>query len=484
MFHKLAPGKGMFLKPSLVIYSLCAIIILSVYGNYFDFNVYGHDEVHYYQNFRFKLIEEGRWLNYLLHDVLRAIPLHVWSIALVATAFLFFYLLLADTNISKVVCALFATCSVSSIPFVSQSLWPATLFPSMFSLLFLLNIKDKIGYKKTYILSGILLFGGLQNLYFITPLLFMSSFLSSNNSLKSIFRHGLWWVAGCLVGITTSLVMVFVITGQIGLEVAEWRQTKPVHDLHSAINNLTYIIGSFNKHFDDLTNQFGRYTYYILLFLAALLNFRLSHQYIYTLLILIAVAVSYFAFSLPLSPVIETRTLLPLYLAMSLSLVVFSSVRFFTWVNIFNLFILCIVNLINASTYMNRHQEITDHYYYSIYRTLDRDANQYTSIVLKGTLPAQHPYAYFFNSAPQMHSVVHALGASSYWDCRESSLDQRCKNELNLVVKNATAMDGGELSLLVDEDQNIAVLEFSPHNSRSSDPEKLRSSYRSSDGRL
>lgn len=148
MFHKLAPGKGMFLKPSLVIYSLCAIIILSVYGNYFDFNVYGHDEVHYYQNFRFKLIEEGRWLNYLLHDVLRAIPLHVWSIALVATAFLFFYLLLADTNISKVVCALFATCSVSSIPFVSQSLWPATLFPSMFSLLFLLNIKDKIGYKK------------------------------------------------------------------------------------------------------------------------------------------------------------------------------------------------------------------------------------------------------------------------------------------------------------------------------------------------
>ena len=477
MFHKLAPSKGILLKPWLVIYSLCAIIILSVYGNYFDFNVYGHDEVHYYQNFRFKLIEEGRWLNYLLHDVLRAIPLHVWSITLVATAFLFFYMLLEQTNISRTVCALFATCAITSVPFVSQSLWPATFFPSIISLLFVLSIKDNIGYKTTYILSGILLFGGLQNLYFMVPILFLDKFLSPSVQIKTIFHHMLWWTAGCVAGICISLVMVFIITGQIGLEVAEWRQTNPIHDLQSAINNLNYIIRTYGEYFWNFTNLFNSYFYYILLVVAILINFQQRGRYIYVLLVLLAVATSYFAFSLPLSPVIQARTLLPLYIAISLSLIVFSNTRYSTSLNIFNLTILCIVNLISGSAYMDRHQKITDHYYNSIYRTLDSNANQYTSIVLKGELPKEHTYAYFFNSAPLMHSVIYALGASSYWDCREGSLDQRCKREFNLVVKNATAMDGGKLSLLVDVDQNIAVLEFSPHDSRGRVSETFRSSY-------
>ncbi len=459
--NNLPYSKSSSFKTELIIYFLCAIFIFSIYGNYFRINVFGHDEVHYYENFHFKLFEEGRWINYLLHDILRAIPLTVWSIALVAIAYLFFFLLLIHTPISKAVCALFATSVVSSIPFVSQSLWPATLFPSMVSLLFLLSIRNSIGYKKTYILSGILLFGGLQNLYFMIPFLFINNFLSSNTHARTIFHHTLWWIAGCIAGICTSLIMVFIITGQVGLEVADWRQTKPLHDIQSAISNLHYVIRSFIEHLGNFTSHLWGW-FYVLLGSAIILNIKLRKHYIYMLVVIFSVAVSYFAFSLPLSPIIQTRTLLPLYLAIILSLVVFSNIVFFYAVNIFNMTILCCINLTISSAYMNKHKEVTDHYYNSIYRTLDRDASQYSSIVLKGQLPDEQPYAYFFNSAPLMHSVIHALGASSYWDCRIGTRDPRCSMELNTTLKNITAMDGGELLLLIDNKQNIAVLEFLP----------------------
>lgn len=466
MIKKISSGINSSFKLELIAYCLCVIFIISVYSDYFRLNVYGHDEVHYYENFRFKLIEEGRWINYLLHDTLRTVPLHVWSILLVSIAFIFFYSLLIDTFSSKPICALFATCVITSPPFISQSLWPATFAPSIVSLLILLNVKNEIGYRITYLVAGILLFGGLQNLYFIIPLLFINDFLSSDACLKTIYRHFSWWIAGCIAGISTSLIMVFFITGQVGLEIAEWRQTKPIHDLPSAITNLNYIIRSFSSHLYEMINQFRIFLYLPLLVTAVLINFALRKQYVYMLLVILGVSISYFAFSLPLSPVIQERTLIPLYMSVVLALIVFSNAKFCNSLNILNLTIFCIVNFIYGSAYIKKHQEITDHYFNSIYRTLDRNANQFTSIVLKGKLSDQHENAYFFNSAPLMHSVIYALGAYSYWDCRTGTLDPRCKLELDPSLKNITAMDGGELMLLVDEGRKIAILDFSPHQSR------------------
>jgi hypothetical protein len=143
--------------------------------------VYGHDEMHYYPSFYFKLLEDGRWLNYLLHDFLRSVPLPLWSMVYLSLAWVLFYRIARLYAFSAAYAALVASTIVLAYPFVEISLWPGTVVPVL--LLGLLAIwlhAREIPYQVIYLVSGILMFGSMQTLYFVLPLLFVPEFLQSS----------------------------------------------------------------------------------------------------------------------------------------------------------------------------------------------------------------------------------------------------------------------------------------------------------------
>ncbi|WP_143850996.1 hypothetical protein [Brucella thiophenivorans] len=391
-------------------------------------------------------------------------PIESWGILLISLSFLLFYGLLPVSKIPNEIRILFATSIVVSPPFVEQSLWPATTLPSIAVIFVLSLIQEKIRFQYIYVLAGIFLFGGMQNLYFMTPLLFIHKLIENSDKhikFRILLDHAIWWILGCIIGVLISLVMVYIVTGQLGLNVAPWRKSQPIHDLSSALNNISLMKIYFFDNVKLLLSKGGFTLSIIILTLSLSINLVINRNYLLILIATTSVAVSYFAFSVPLAPVIQTRTLLPFSAAVVFMFILLNRSKLMTIFNAINMMYFCSVFTLYSANYINEHKSVTSFFYNKIENLLDRNINYFDAFILKGKIPEDKRYAYFFNSAPLMHSIMYSLGAKSFWDCREGSTDSRCQTLLNLAPVNVTDIEGGKLILLTDVDQKLAVLQFS-----------------------
>lgn len=413
--------------------SLAAVLaLLMVAISYYlllGLKVYGYDEVHYYPSFTFKLSEEGRWINFLLHDFLRHIPLQVHAALYVSLAWLLLFRFARNLSCDRLYATLVASVLLVSPPFVYQSLWPATLLPSLIGLLGMAWLVEKgVSHRVIYLVGGILLFGGMQNFYFLMPLLFVGQIeqesFPSRGFLLRIWSHALYWVAGSVLGFLVALLAVYLLIGQVGIVPAPWRRTMPVHDLHDLARNVGYAFGCLKQEIHTLAVLMtSRNVVYVLGFVVlAAVRIRYWRSELGRAIVLVAAGVSFFAFSIPLAPVIQTRSLVAMSVALILlALVPVDSRRAARWVSM-TLLIWTGWNMTtHAYVFMAEQKEQTEFVLSKIENVLPHDPTSYSAIAIFGKMDAHSADAEIINSPPQIRAIVLATGVPDFWDCQTSS---------------------------------------------------------------
>lgn len=450
--------------------SLAAVLaLLMVVVSYYlllGLKVYGYDDVHYYPDFTFKLSEEGRWINYLLHHFLRHIPEQVHAALYVPLAWLLLFRFARNLSCDRLYATLVASVLFVSPPFVYQSLWPATLLPSLVGLLGLAWLVGKgVSYRVIYPLGGIFLFGCMQNFYFLMPLLFVGQIeqepFPSRGFLLRIWSHALYWVAGSVVGFLVALLAVYLLIGQVGIVPAPWRRTMPVHDLHDLARNVGYAAGCLKQEIHTLAALMtNRSVVYLLCFVVlAALRIRYWRSELGRAIVLVAVGVSFFAFSIPLAPVIQTRSLVAMSVALILLMLVpVNSRRVARWLSMILLIWSGWNMTIHAYAFIAAQKEQTEFVLGKIESVLPHDPTSYSAIAIFGKMDAHSVDAGIINSPPQIRAIVLATGVPDFWDCQTSS--PTC-DALN-AKRGASSKSAGEGIEYDGTYDNVAVLSVGP----------------------
>lgn len=442
-------------------------------------SVFGHDEVHYYPNFDFKLIQDGRWLNYLLHDFLRSLPLNVWSWMTGLTIFSSFFLLARMVQGNNFLAAVFASAVLLSPPVSQQILWPASSFVG-FAIIFLIFLlkwfRPNLHPWFFYLAGGVAAFGSIQGLYLLMPLLFISNVFGVESKpliyrAKYLILHIVGFVMGAIMGLLGITLALLVLRGEPRLQPAGWRQTSPANNLEGLGSNLEKVSSDFVHHVTKLaTSSLDGPTFAIgvtfsIFVLALILSFNLVKTP-FTTIILLMVFASFFVLSIPLAPIIQTRSLVAMYSALLVTLLILNRKatvgRYFI-----SLGLLVIVSLnygAAAHSYLDRH-EATVSFYLEHFSNSPSQNVDYRGLVLRqdGNQSSRQNNA-LLPSPPRLRPIALEAGYKTYRDCRteESNFCQGITQSLSHVrpetVEARSFMSG---KLIFTELSNWLVITYS-----------------------
>lgn len=445
---------------------IALVLLLSAYAQLPGLTVFGNDEVHYYRDFSFKLPEDGRWLNQFLHDFLRSLPPGTWAGLFLILSWLTFFRLVAAAGCNLGYAALTASTILLAYPFVEQSLWPATTIPAVAILLVAgLLVERGLPYPLLYLLSGILLFGTVQSFYFLLPLLFLGQFLpqpgTANPRWPLILGHMVWWSVGACVGVLVMSAILLQMTGHFGVQPATWRRTQPAHDLSGVVHNILYVAEAFLQRIGQLLREAGanRDGFITILGVAVLLRARTLFGMGPAFLVLTAVMAAFFAFSIPLAPLIGGRSLVAMAAAVVLLIALLPGPSSAAGRGLGALLLLTVSYgfSTHSAAYLARH-EAEMRFFHDKFRALvPGDPRGYSAIALFGMMNDGAPEARLFNTPSYMHPVVYALGAREYRDCRQE--DSRCNGLVEGVPIATLPFCNGQLLLSVDSN-NVAIVRY------------------------
>ncbi|MBB3234625.1 hypothetical protein [Phyllobacterium endophyticum] len=401
--------------------------------------VFGHDEVIYYDNVKFKLVEEGRWINFLLHDALRQLPPPLTSIVFVSLIWTAAYWLSRRSCPPAISCAI-AVLIVSNPTVVEGSLWPTVHLLEPIALLVLLKIYDQFkSVVLIYLLAGLIFFGLPQHFYFLTPLIFFGS--DRPLSIRGLAYHCLLFAGGSVLGLMVSLLWVYILAGQIGLTVADWRMAHPISEFADLLRNIKYALISLYDNTRNILNiMSGGHTVALLAALVVLCAFLatdiLSRGVREDRFLLVLSAISFFVFSVPLAPVIQTRSLVALSTSIILLLFVY------TGKSKHILSATCVLvtaaswnQATYAYNYFIDHHERVDFAALKLKSLLDESSPNFDSVAVFGKLNPSSAEAGSVNSPVYLHPIVLSTGVRRFVDCRVPSVE--CSR-----ISSTLAMEG------------------------------------------
>jgi hypothetical protein len=444
---------------------LGVLFLISGYLALLTLPVFGHDEVHYYVDFRFKLVEDGRWLNYVLHDFLRSIALPIWSLLYVGLWWALMYRIARGCGFDVAYATLVAATIVMATPFLEMSLWPASVVPSLLLIGIAIAMQARgMPYPVIYLVSGMLMFGAMQSMYFLLPLLFLREFLDENSTLRArwwlLLRHMLWWVAGAVAGVIVVCLMLRLFSGVWFIKAPEWRNVQPVEDLASLYANLIYVLRNLVWYLELSLRQGGvTYGFLIVAALVALLRARALFKQAPAMLVLLAVLLSFFAFSVPLAPVIHMRSLFAMSTVVILGIALLPGLA--PLGRVLGAFLLLVL-VQHYSTYGQDYLDVqraeTETLLEELETLFDGYPTAYAALALEGEMDPSKPEANRFNDGSRMHPIFVTLGAWDFLDCK---IPHRCDRigETGEVI-SVQSYAGGQFELRVDEVNDIAVVRY------------------------
>jgi hypothetical protein len=444
---------------------LGVLFLLSGYLALPTLPVFGHDEVHYYVDFGFKLVEDGRWLNYILHDFLRSMPLPIWSLLYVGMWWALMYRVARGCGFDKAYATLIAATIVMATPFLEMSLWPASVVPSLLLIGVAIAMQDRgVPYPVIYMVSGMLMFGAMQSMYFLLPLLFLREFLDINATQRTrwllLLRHILWWVAGAVAGVIVVCLMLRIFAGAWFIKAPEWRNVHPVEDFASLYANLIYVNRNLVWYL-ELSLRQGGVTYGFIAIAAAiaLLRVRTLYRQAPALLVLLAVLLSFFAFSVPLAPVIHMRSLFAMSTVAILGIAILPGLAPPGRAAGALLLLVLVQHYASyAQDYLDVQRAETTILLDELHRLFDGYPAAYAALALEGEMDPSKPEANRFNDGPRMHPIFVTLGVWDFLDCK---IPQRCDRigETGEVIA-VESYAGGQFELSVDAVNNIGVVRY------------------------
>lgn len=467
-FPVLARAPRVELAADWIVMAGAALAIIFLLGGYLALPalpVFGHDEVHYYVDFHFKLVEDGRWLNFLLHDVLRSIPLPLWSLLYVGLWWALMYRIARGCGFGAAYATLIGATVVMAAPFLEMSLWPASVVPSLMLIgLAILMQARGAAYPVIYMVSGILMFGAMQSMYFLLPLLFLREFLDTTAPLRArwwlLLRHMLWWVAGSVAGVLVVCVMLKLLAGIWFPQPAAWRDTHPVENAASLLANIAYVARNLAEHLETLL-RLGGVTYGFILVCAAVAVLRAKTLLAQSpaLLLLAAVLLSFFAFSVPLAPVIHLRSLFAMATVVILGIALLPGPTPAGRI----LGTLLLLKLaqhysVYGQDYLEVQRAETSLLLTELRELFPGYPTNYAALALEGEMDPSKPEANRFNDGSRMHPIFVTLGVWDFLDCK---IPQRCDRVGETGEPIAVhSFAGGQFELKVDAVNNIGVVRY------------------------
>lgn len=431
---------------------LSLLLVISAYVGFPNLHVFGHDEVHYNTYYKLKLLQDGRWLNYLLRDFLASVDVSAWFLIYIASHLLLIYRLSRLAGASVAISFLVSAVVTISPPVVEQSLWPATAFPAIAILIAAeVFVRKGIAPWVVYMVLGVLLFGSMQNYYFLVPLLFLRQFLSDSVSGKLawmlVARHMGMWVLGAVLGTLVMSFALLLLAGHFGPEVGAWRQPQPVKDLASLLHNILYVSNSWLSSLKAIyvASRVGGVILgmVVVAFLGVFVwKFKRGIQLFFLLLM---VAFAFHAFSIPLAPIITMRSLIAMVAAVVFSLALLARSGRLASMAISVLLLFGGVGFqLESRSFFNKQADSVGFVFTKIGQILPMPAANYSTILIDGRMQAGSAVADVFNNSYLMASVVKALGARNYLDCRSAAAD-KCLVSVGRSVDSSISVDTGRL---------------------------------------
>jgi hypothetical protein len=463
----------MFIRTAAI---LSLALLVSAYAALPGLNVFGHDDVIYYPDWNFKLIEEGRWVNFLLHDFLRSIPPGTWAVTLLVSAWILFFRLGRSCNFDIPYSTLVASTIVLCAPLVEQSIWPATDMSAVIILLLVGVLAERdVPFPVIYVFSGILLFGALQSFYFLVPLFFIGNFLDTSDNDEqrrlNLFKHLVWWVLGSIVGVLFVFTILWLKTGHFGIQPAAWRLTRPIHDFAGLIRNIRLVTNAFwgyNAQLLKSANVFSSW-FFASIVLICIVRIRGLIAIRHAIVLVAAVAAGFFVFSIPLAPRIELRNLIALGAALIFFIALLpGSSSLGRFVGTLLLLALSYGFSTYGESFISRHRTETNFFYHKLQQLMPGPPSSYSAVALFGLMSEKSSDAGLFNNGPRMYAIFRALGVENYHDCRRF-MDKLCST---LVASKPLAMaplGRGHLLFSINAN-NIAIIHFQEGSSASVTP--------------
>lgn len=228
-----------------------------------------HDSAFYFANYIGKLKEEGRWINYLLFNVIREIN-PIVSILIHMLCLGYFSYKISNNIVKDEKISFMFSLAVISIPnFYSQIVWPVTSLPAFLFLFFLPYLSSKLSKIQLFLISSIIFFGTFSNYYFLLPLIYLPEFyskeFSKENLIKFLKEIILPWVICFLIGYISANIITYLITGQL-ITLASWRKATPINSISQLVKNFEKISNYFYRDLKQIIKSLGKINSILLLF--------------------------------------------------------------------------------------------------------------------------------------------------------------------------------------------------------------------------
>ena len=206
---------------------------------------------------KYYITKEGRWLNALLLPLLQHLSGKL-AVYLDLAFLLGFLLICARRCGARPAYAFsFAVLGLQAMPVTDQLIWPVVALPTTALLLAAAFAVKRLPAWLFYAIFGVLLVGCISVYYFLLPLLHLS--LLAHDSLRAgaralVLRVFCPWVGGFLLGQGVMLAIVYGFTllvlgsGQVGLDIADWRKPSAGVNYDAFIENSAHAAGALLEH--------------------------------------------------------------------------------------------------------------------------------------------------------------------------------------------------------------------------------------------
>jgi hypothetical protein len=444
------------------------------------FVVFGHDEVHYYASLDFKLAEDGRWLNHLLNDLLRSQPPQAWALAWLLGWLVVLHGIGRALGYTRIEAFVPAGTILVAYPFALQAPWPATTAPALLALIVLQQLRRQgAPLPALYILGGIAMFGSMQSFYLLLPLIFIGELLDPGTppagKWKRLVVHLAWWGAGACIGVLAMSSVVWMLSGQFGVRPATWRMAQPAGDIPELLRNVQLIVAAFLVQWRQFMSTSGLDAPWMLLAIGTLAALRLRRggDVLPALALASAVALGFFVMSIPLAPIIESRSLV------ALGAGIIAGVALLGGRDDRGRALACLVlvpiawQLAAAShdllqTHANETRALRDR----IVQLVPAPLESYSGVAVCGSMPPQAPASAIYNDMSRLHGLLIAMGARRTMNCRAGG-DQACVVAVDPASIDAIPYAAGELWFARGRDDGAARLGWRTRSDAPAPPEQL-----------
>lgn len=327
--------------PELLILVLMCILVWTNLSLFLQVDIWRQDSMYYVENYDDKLVEEGRWINYLFFNFLRIFPSDLAILVSYGCVLGFGYSLAARVTGNSYFSLVFGILCVLVPVLPVQLEWPETLLFAFIFLALSPRLQQLLPPYCFFPLMGVLFFGTFSAFYFLMPLLFLRDL-----NFSRFWRLMAYWIGAFILAYLVTQLVILLFTGKT-MQIAAWRNPNYVVDITSLLDNIKRVASSLMAHWHKAKFFLKPVVLGVLVLIALTLAIVKRQYFIFIVAIICGLGI--YVTVIPVGIYIQERTTLCAFIALFSALFVYSYQSRKATVAVMVIMFLLSVRLANAS---------------------------------------------------------------------------------------------------------------------------------------